>query len=61
MKTPERYPAHMSVYATMQHLHADRARWKRKNRIAQLKRTITRLTNEVLDLHRIIFRLKNHQ
>lgn len=51
----------MSVYATMQHLHADRARWKRKNRIAQLKRTITRLTNEVLDLHRIIFRLKNHQ
>ena len=46
MKTQYRYPATMSGYATIQHLHADRARWKRKNRIKQLKSTIERLTYE---------------
>lgn len=46
MKTQYRYPATMSVYATIRHLHDDRARWKRKNRIKQLKRTIERLTYE---------------
>ena len=45
-KTPKRYPATMSVYATHQDLLYDRARWKRKNRIAQLKRTIARLEAE---------------
>lgn len=42
MKTQHRHPATMSVYATIRHLHADRARWKRKNRVKQLKRTIER-------------------
>ena len=55
MKTPKRYPATMSVYATIRHLHDDRARWKRKNRIKQLKRTIARLRWEnfhmKIDLH----------
>ena len=40
MKTPKRYPATMSVYATLDELHEDRARWKRKNRVAQLKRSL---------------------
>ena len=40
MKTPKRYPATMSVYATRDELRQDRARWKRKNRIAQLKRSL---------------------
>lgn len=47
MKTPKRYPATMSVYLTRQDLKNDRARWKRKNREAQLKRTISRLTEEL--------------
>ena len=37
----------MSVYLTRQDLMNDRARWKRKNKIAQLKRTISRLTEEL--------------
>jgi cell division protein FtsB len=36
----------MSVYATRQDLRNDRARWKRKNKIKQLKRTIERLEAE---------------
>lgn len=48
MKTPKRYPATMSVYATQQNLKNDRARWKRKNKIAQLKRTIARLKSETV-------------
>lgn len=46
MKTQYRYPATMSVYATIRHLHADRARWKRKNRVARFKATIARLKAE---------------
>lgn len=46
MKTQYRHPATMSVYATIRHLHNDRARWKRKNRIARLKAKIARLTAE---------------
>ena len=46
MKTQYRYPATMSVYATIRHLHDDRARWKRKNRIKQLKHTVARLSQE---------------
>lgn len=46
MKTHYRYPATMSVYATIRHLHDDRARWKRKNRIARFKATISRLRSE---------------
>jgi hypothetical protein len=40
MKTPKRYPATMSVYATRDELRQDRARWKRKNRVKQLKRSL---------------------
>lgn len=36
----------MSVYASIDELRKDRARWKRKNKIAQLKRTIARLKFE---------------
>lgn len=43
MKTPKRYPATMSVYASKTELYDDRARWKRKNRVARLKNTITNL------------------
>ena len=43
MKTPKRSPATMSVYATRDELYEDRARWKRKNRVKQLKHTIARL------------------
>ena len=46
MKTPKRYPATMSVYATRDELRQDRARWKRKNRIRQLKATIARQKKE---------------
>lgn len=46
MKTPKRYPATMSVYSTRDELRQDRARWKRKNRIRQLKATIAHLTEE---------------
>ena len=42
MKTPKRYPATMSVYATRDELRQDRARWKRKNRVKQLKRSLER-------------------
>lgn len=58
MKPPKRYPATMSVYATIRHLHDDRARWKRKNRVKQLKNTISRLTAEAKELNtsRIILR-----
>lgn len=42
MKTQYRYPASMSVYATIRHLHDDRARWHRKNRVKQLKRSLER-------------------
>ena len=42
MKTPKRYPSTRSVYAARKVLLNDRARWKRKNKIAQLKRTIAR-------------------
>lgn len=40
MKTPKRSPATMSVYATRDELRQDRARWKRKNRVKQLKRSL---------------------
>jgi adenine C2-methylase RlmN of 23S rRNA A2503 and tRNA A37 len=40
MKTPKRYPATMSVYATRDELRQDRARWKRKNRVKQLKQSL---------------------
>ena len=33
----------MSVYLTKKNLHDDRARWKRKNRVARFKATIARL------------------
>lgn len=46
MKTQKRYPATMSVYATRDELRQDRARWKRKNRIRQLKATIARQKKE---------------
>ena len=46
MKTPKRYPATMSVYATRDELRQDRARWKRKNRVKQLKNTIAKLSFE---------------
>lgn len=36
----------MSVYLTRQALRNDLARWKRKNRLSQLKRSIARLTEE---------------
>lgn len=42
MKTSKRYPATMSVYATRDELRQDRARWKRKNRVKQLKRSLKR-------------------
>lgn len=42
MKTPKRYPATMSVYVTKDELYEDRARWKRKNRVKQLKRSLHR-------------------
>lgn len=47
MKTPKRYPATMSVYATRDEMRQDRARWRRKNRVAQLKHTIARLNREL--------------
>lgn len=37
----------MSVYATRDELRQDRARWRRKNRVAQLKHTIARLNREL--------------
>ena len=37
----------MSVYATQDELRQDRARWRRKNRVAQLKHTIARLNREL--------------
>lgn len=40
MKTPKRHLSTRSVYAAPFVLLQDRARWKRKNRIKQLKRTI---------------------
>jgi hypothetical protein len=46
MKTPKRYPASMSVYISSKACFDDRARWKRKNRIKQLKATIARLRAE---------------
>ena len=58
MRTPKRHNGDLPLTNIFAQRHS---RWKRKNHIAQLKRTITRLTNEVLDLHRIIFRLKNHK
>lgn len=39
----------MSVYITRQDAKNARARWKRKNREAQLKRTIARLTSELAE------------
>ena len=50
MKTPKRYPATMSVYSSTQELHEDRARWKRKNRLRQLKATIARQKQEIQHL-----------
>ena len=44
MKTPKRY--HKSAITPVL-AHHDRTRWKRKNRISQLKRTISRLTEEL--------------
>ena len=46
MKTPKRYPATMSVYISSKACFDDRARWKRKNRIARFKDKIARLTAE---------------
>ena len=60
MKMPKRYPATMSVYATMQELHEDRARWKRKNRVKQLKNTIFRLTQEKEELNTARVLLRNY-
>ena len=57
---PKRYPATMSVYATMQELHEDRARWKRKNRVKQLKNTIFRLTQEKEELNTARVLLRNY-
>lgn len=47
MKTPKRQKAKLSDYATNIHYHDARARWKRKNRVAQLKHTIARLNREL--------------
>lgn len=58
MKTPKRYPATMSVYLTLQDLRNDRARWKRKNKIAQLKRTIARQKAKINALE---FKCEEHQ
>ena len=44
MKTPKRY--HKAVIPHFL-VNYDRTRWKRKNREAQLKRTIARLTEEL--------------
>lgn len=57
MKTPKRYPATMSVYATRQDLLNERARWKRKNKIAQLKRTIAMLEAENFKLEYLSSRI----
>lgn len=46
MKTPKRTRAFVSQFVTSQACKNARARYKRKNRIAQLKRTIARLTDE---------------
>ena len=54
MKTPKRYPATMSVYATRDELRQDRARWKRKNRIRQLKATIARQAEEIEHLRALL-------
>ena len=60
MKTPKRYPATMSVYATRDELQQDRARWKRKNRVKQLKRSLekykdgTHLRGDVGAAYRIL-------
>lgn len=59
MKTPKRYPATMSVYATIEHLRQDRARWKRKNRVKQLKNTIRKMKDEMEDLNRSRVILRN--
>ena len=46
MKTPKRYPASMSVYISSKACYDDRARWKHKNKIKQLKHSIARLRAE---------------
>lgn len=46
MKTPNRTRATVSKFATVQDCLNARTRYKRKNRTTQLKRTITRLTQE---------------
>lgn len=47
MKTPKRQKANLSDYATNIHYHDARARWRRKNRVKQLKHTIARLNREL--------------
>lgn len=47
MKTPKRTRAFVSQFVTSQACKNARARYKRKNRVAQLKRTIARLTDEL--------------
>ena len=44
----------MSVYATRDELRQDRARWKRKNRIRQLKATIARQAEEIESLRTLL-------
>ena len=44
----------MSVYATRDELRQDRARWKRKNRIRQLKLTISRQAEEIEHLRTLL-------
>ena len=44
----------------MQELHEDRARWKRKNRVKQLKNTIFRLTQEKEELNTARVLLRNY-
>ena len=51
MKTPKRQKANLSDYATNIHYHDARARWRRKNRIKQLKHTIAILKAELAAPH----------
>lgn len=46
MKTPKRNPDEKRGRYARHYLIIDRSRWKRKNRVAQLKRTIARMPDE---------------
>lgn len=62
MKTPKRTRAFVSQFVTSRACKNARARYKRKNRVAQLKRTIARLTDELTAESRRFreFRLGGH-